>query len=67
MAFLSKFIRNNFLDVTKKFQTNFEKFDPTDLEVKRAHTNIDPWQVIESKDRNLNKKTLDDIQNAGLL
>lgn len=67
LAFVWKFIRNNFLDVNRKFQTDFERFDPIELEIKRAHTNLNPEQVMEQKEKKMTKKTLDEIQNSGLI
>ncbi len=66
LAFGAKLLRTNFFDATKKFQTNYKRFDPYIILQKKFHN---MWwdEIIESKTLDLDKKTLDQIENWGLL
>lgn len=49
MAFIAKKIKDNFLDVPKKFQVNFTKTDPVELTI--AKSKQEKWkQRIEIKE-----------------
>jgi hypothetical protein len=36
LAFIAKKIKDNFLDVQKKFQSNYTKIDPTEITIQKA-------------------------------
>ena len=49
LAFIAKKIKDNFLDVPKKFQVNYMKLDPTEITI--AKSKQEKWkQRIEIKE-----------------
>jgi hypothetical protein len=49
LAFIAKKIKDNFLDVTKKFQMNYTKIDPTEIIISKSKQ--EKWkQKIEIKE-----------------
>lgn len=66
LAFGAKLLTSYFFDTTKKFQTNYKKFDPFLILRKKIHV-TEGGDIIESKKLMLDKKELNQIENAGLL
>ncbi len=67
IPFLAKIAKTYFFDATKKFQVNYERIDPTTIAIKEAASN-EKKQVINYKtESDVDKKTLEGIENGGLL
>ncbi len=49
LQFAAKKIRENFFDVTKKYQSNAEKMDPVEIALKEWKIDDDKKQIIEQK------------------
>lgn len=65
LAFIAKKIKDNFLDVPKRFQMNFVKLDPTEVII--AKSRQEKWkQRIEIKEE-LDVSKIDDIEKWGIL
>jgi len=65
LAFIAKKIKDNFLDVPKRFQMNFVKLDPTEIII--AKSRQEKWkQRIEIKEE-LDVSKIDDIEKWGIL
>lgn len=68
IPFVAKLVRNNFFDVKKKFQTNYDKQDPIKLAIKKIKADDDKEQTIfEHKDKHYSKDKIDDMNKGGLL
>jgi len=65
LAFIAKKIKDNFLDVPKKFQMNYNKLDPTEIII--AKSRQEKWkQRIEIKEE-LDVSKLNEIEKWWLL
>jgi len=65
LAFIAKKIKDNFLDVPKRFQMNFVKLDPTEIII--AKSRQEKWkQRIEIKEE-LDVSKINDIEKWGIL
>ena len=65
MAFIAKKIKDNFLDVPKKFQVNYTKIDPIELII--AKSKQEKWkQRIEIKEW-LDIDKVSEIEKWGIL
>lgn len=68
LAFLSKIIRNNFFDVKKKFQNNYNKENKTDILLKEAKEKSKKSDVIiKAKKRSFDSSKVDDIEKGGFI
>lgn len=65
VAFLSKIIKDGFLDVREKFQNNFKKPHPIDLALAKFKGQ-EQQQIIEYK-TTLDLKKIEDLDTSGLL
>jgi len=66
IAFLSKLVRNNFFDTTKKYQINYEKSNRTEILVKEAKSQEEK-KVIEQKQGAYNQEKLENIRESQLI
>lgn len=66
IAFIAKLIRNNFFDVTRKFQINYEKANPTDILIKEWKSG-EAKSVIEQKDKEYDQENLENIKDSQLI
>ena len=65
LAFIAKKIKDNFLDVPKKFQVNYMKLDPTEITI--AKSKQEKWkQRIEIKEE-LDVSKLNEIEKWWIL
>ena len=65
LAFIAKKIKDNFLDVPKKYQNNYTKIDPTEIII--AKSKQEKWkQRIEIKEW-LDMSKVSDIEKWGIL
>lgn len=65
LAFIAKKIKDNFLDVQKKFQSNYTKIDPTEITIQKAKQ--EKWkQRIEIKEW-IDVSKVSDIEKWGIL
>ena len=65
LAFIAKKIKDNFLDVSKKFQNNYTKIDPTEIIIQKSKQ--EKWkQRIEIKEW-LDMSKVSDIEKWGIL
>ena len=67
LQFTAKKIRENFFDVTKKFQSNSEKMDPVEITLKEWKINDDKKQVIEQKKEPEIDEIIENIKNDELV
>jgi hypothetical protein len=58
---MGKLIRNNFFDVKKKFQVNYEKKNPLDIMIQESKTKEEK-QIIEQKESTFDKQHVTDIE-----
>ncbi len=66
VAFISKLIRNNFFDTTKKYQVNYIKIDPILVLIWKAKLNKESNWIFEQKENDINQEMLDRIENEWL-
>ncbi|MBU0627459.1 PrgI family protein [Patescibacteria group bacterium] len=66
LAFLAKMIRNKFFDTTKKYQINYEKDNPTDIQIKESKSK-DEKATVENKESKFDKQIITDIKEGGLI
>lgn len=59
--FIAKMIRTYFLDVTQKFQVNYDKLDPMMILLAK-NKNSDHDNVIEIKDTHIDKEKLEKLK-----
>ena len=65
LAFIAKKVKDNFLDVPKKFQMNYVKLDPTEITI--AKSKQEKWkQRIEIKEE-LDVSKLNEIEKWWIL
>ena len=67
IPFLAKIAKTYFFDATKKFQVNYERIDPTTISIKEAASNEKKQVITYKTDSDVNKETLEWIENGGLL
>ena len=67
LQFAAKKIRENFFDVTKKFQSNSEKMDPVEIALKEWKIDDDKKQVIEQKKEPEIDEIIENIKNDELI
>jgi len=67
IPFLAKIAKTYFFDSTKKFQVNYERIDPTTISIKEAASNEKKQVITYKTDSDVNKETLEWIENGGLL
>lgn len=66
LPFIAKVVRNNFFDVPKKFQTNYEKFNLIELMIQRSKTK-EKKQSIEQKVQGNADDLVKQLNTSGLL
>lgn len=66
LAYMGKLIRNNFFDVKKKFQVNYEKKNPLDIMIQESKTKEEK-QIIEQKESTFDKQHVTDIEKKWLI
>ncbi len=65
LAFIAKKIKDSFLDVSKKFQVNFTKYNPTEITIQKAKQ--EKWkQRIEIKEE-INLSKISEIEKWWIL
>lgn len=64
---IAKKFRENFFDVTKKFQSNNEKMDPIEIALKEWRLSDDKKQVIEQKKEPEIEEIIEKIKDDDLL
>lgn len=67
LAFVAKMIRNNFFDVRRKFQTNYDKIDPLKVMIKKAKWSEEKQTIFEIKDKSFSEERLNQIDEWGLI
>jgi hypothetical protein len=67
LQFTAKKIRENFFDVTKKFQSNSEKMDPVEIVLKEWKISEDKKQVIEQKKEPEMEEIIEKIKDDDLV
>jgi hypothetical protein len=66
LPFATKMVKNNFLDVSKKFQTNYDKYNPITIMIQKTK-NKEKKQSIVHKTENNTTDLVHNLDNAGLL
>jgi len=66
VEFSAKFLRTYFFDEAKKYQTNYRRFDETEILLAK-HRWAQDVDVIESKQLTLTNKQLEELDWSGLL
>lgn len=61
LPYIAKVIRNVFFDITKKFQINYTKNNPTDVLIKKIRE-TEKKQKIEQKQNKFDKQMVEDIE-----
>ena len=65
LAFIAKKIKDNFLDVPKKFQMNYPRIDPTEITISKSRQ--EKWKKrIEIKEE-LDVSKINEIEKWGIL
>lgn len=66
LPYIAKVIRNVFFDITKKFQINYTKNNPTDVLIKKIRE-TEKKQKIEQKQNKFDKQMVEDIEKWWLI
>jgi hypothetical protein len=61
IPYVSKLIRNNFLDTRRKFQINYEHQDAIKIAIKKSKSNDQESKVFEQKDQKIDKKIIENM------
>lgn len=67
LQFAAKKVKENFFDVTKKFQSNSEKMDPIEIVLKEWKLSDDKKQVIEQKKEPEMEEIIEKIKDNDLV
>lgn len=68
LGFISKMIRNNFFDVNKKFQNNYNKENKIEILIKETKEKAKKWEVIvKEKQRIFDSNKVDRIEKDGFI
>lgn len=67
IPYLAKVARNNFFDTIKKFQVNYEKFDPMKIAIKKSKADDNKKQSFEQKNKLMKEWLLENMEAWGLI
>ncbi len=66
LEYIAKMFRNYFFDTNKKFQSNFQKTNKTDITIGESKLE-DKKQKIEQKDSKMDDDLISNIEKGGLI